>query len=100
MSKDLYARDVLTFSEYQELHTHLANDEYWLLVDVNTLQHVYNCSVSESPALRISAFEIASSILATEPVKELLEYDLQHVFNYDERFDYIISKLERAVNKD
>lgn len=93
MSKNLYARDVLTFSEYQELHNHLADDEYELLVDVNT-------TVSESHNLRISAFESATDILKTEPVKELLEYDLQHVFNYDDRFYYIISKIERAVNKD
>lgn len=93
MSKNLYARDVLTFSEYQELHNHLADDEYELLVDVNT-------TVSESHNLRISAFESATRILVSEPIKELLEYDLQHVFNYDEKFDYIISKLERAINED
>ena len=93
MSKDLYARDVLAFIEYQELHSHLTDDEYGLLADVNT-------SGSESHNLHISAFESATCILTTEPVKELLEYDLQHVFNYDERFYYIIDKLERAVNKD
>ena len=93
MSKELYARDVLAFIEYQELHSHLADDEYGLLADENT-------RVYESHNLRISAFESATYILTTEPVKELLEYDLQHVFNYDERFYYIIDKLERAVNKD
>ena len=93
MSKDLYARDILAFIEYQELHSHLTDDEYGLLADVNT-------SVYESHNLRISAFESAIYILTTEPVKELLEYDLQHVFNYDERFYYIIDKLERAVNED
>ena len=93
MIKDLYARDVLTFDEYQELHNHLADDEYELLADANT-------SVTESHNLRISSFETATSILVVEPVKELLEYDLRHVFNYDERFYYIVSKLDRAINKD
>ena len=93
MSKELYARDVLTIFEYHELHSHIADDEYWLLADANT-------SESESHNLRISAFESATSILKTEPVKELLEYDLQHVFNYDDRFYYIIRKIERAINED
>lgn len=95
MKKKLYVADVLMKGEIEILHKHFKEDELCLLRGDTDYSERY----SDEELVNI-AESTASRILEKETLKELLENDLSHVLDYNENYDYIIEKIEWAIEDD